>query len=228
MKEERDRLERQRITEEGEEAVKQMATLVEAGPSSAINTGFRIHAPEEHVTGEDRSDDGSYRNDNDNTKIVWAALMAINSGQTEATDAPEAEVIHFTAPPPTPTSPATEWVTSPHSWRPPADVQTNNLEWTQNEDASFKAEHIVIPRLPSDAEYIQWKGNKEVQQNVARPPHEQLVTQGMQWPATAKPISRIIEEFPQDLLPTFIGSTLPPNYHETNEVWSKTFILQCV
>ncbi|KIH57458.1 hypothetical protein ANCDUO_12350 [Ancylostoma duodenale] len=261
-----------------------------------------MHVPGESQAGEHNTDYYGYNTNNDVTKTVLAGLMSMSSRQT-STEPPQLEIIHFTAPPPTPSSPANEWVTSPHSWRPPPDMQTNVLEWSQTpipstgtselpstvtsecdsstecafsyeddllcphpSDASrylqctpmigrrgrwtermcppnlvfipsygqcglnvgptpdpYSTQSFVIPRLPSDPEYVHWQGNKELQQNVAQSPYHPVATlapyQPQQQTTTLTPILRTIDEFPRDLLPPFsyIHNTIPPSQFEPAE-----------
>ncbi|CAJ0596966.1 unnamed protein product [Cylicocyclus nassatus] len=276
---ERIRLEMEREMEEEARRMAEMAASEERNGSSSDKSSFRIHNSDEHMTGGNNQHTA---HENKVIEAVMSGLMASKSGQT--TMEPEVEIMRFTVPPPTPSSPENEWVTSPHSWRPAPDVQTNQLEWSQAQipstgtselpskvlskcspvsecdfnyeedllcphpsspnlylqctpwigirgrwaermcppnlvfmpyygrcgldvEASFTHRNTMIPRLPSDPEFIQWRGNKDLQQNTdtTQTPYNYLVTEEVLQPiqvVTRKPIYKIIEEFPQDLLPS--------------------------
>ncbi|ETN80788.1 hypothetical protein NECAME_08922 [Necator americanus] len=120
------------IEEEQRRAVEQAVTPgVEDLSSTVTNPRFGTHITGDSGTGGSSTDYYGYNINTDVAKTVMAGVMSTKRGQNIATEAPDLEIIHFTAPPPTVSSPGLEWVTSPHSWRPPPDLQTNVLEWTQ-------------------------------------------------------------------------------------------------
>ncbi|KAK6745144.1 hypothetical protein RB195_011703 [Necator americanus] len=306
-KEEEERQETQRmIEEEQRRAVEQAVTPgVEDSSSTVTNPRFGTHITGDGGTGGSSTDYYGYNINTDVAKTVMAGVMSTKRGQNIATEAPDLEIIHFTAPPPTVSSPSLEWVTSPHSWRPPPDLQTNVLEWTQTpipstglselpstvisgcalsdecvfsydddllclhpSDASrylqctpmigrrgrwtermcppqlvfmayygrcgldaetasqpYTSETFVIPRLPSDPEFVRWQGNKEIQHQVpvqsSYQPVASNISPSYQLPpqiTTPSSILRTIEEFPRDLLPPFsyIHNTIPPPHYESD------------
>ncbi|EYB87252.1 hypothetical protein Y032_0266g716 [Ancylostoma ceylanicum] len=301
-KEEEQRIEAQRKAEEERRIEEQLAAREVENQSTVVNPAFGMHIPGETQAGEHSTDYYGYSTNSDATKTVLAGLMSMSSRLT-STEPPQLEIIHFTAPPPTPSSPANEWVTSPHSWRPPPDMQTNVLEWSRtpipstgtselpstvtsecdsNVECAFSYEDdllcphpndatrylqctpmigrrgrwtermcppnlvfipsygrcglnvgatpdpyatqsFVIPRLPSDPEYVHWQGNKELQPHVAQLPYQPIVTLAPYQPVlqttTLTPILRTIDEFPRDLLPPFsyIHNTIPPSQFEPDQ-----------
>ncbi|EPB76127.1 hypothetical protein ANCCEY_04798 [Ancylostoma ceylanicum] len=299
---EEQRIEAQRKAEEERRIEEQLAAREVENQSTVVNPAFGMHIPGETQAGEHSTDYYGYSTNSDATKTVLAGLMSMSSRLT-STEPPQLEIIHFTAPPPTPSSPANEWVTSPHSWRPPPDMQTNVLEWSRtpipstgtselpstvtsecdsNVECAFSYEDdllcphpndatrylqctpmigrrgrwtermcppnlvfipsygrcglnvgatpdpyatqsFVIPRLPSDPEYVHWQGNKELQPHVAQLPYQPIVTLAPYQPVlqttTLTPILRTIDEFPRDLLPPFsyIHNTIPPSQFEPDQ-----------